>query len=308
MKALIRREGRWPKFIAIILVAVTLCWAAWVLREAWASVEVHERDLHGAFLALAFLLLLLSLVAAFPSFLHLVRVSSGVEANLRVVSRLYFVSQMMKHLPGRFFGIAYQAMTAPALGSPAQWTGINIAYMLLSLGAAAGIGTTILAVRGVLPLWTLISALVALAGCAGVLRWLAGRVPTLQGKFWTIVSLLASATGKLFRPGTALPVIGWFGISWVVYLLAWAAFGAGLGESAWTGVELCALYSVSWVLGFVSLVTPSGLGVRELAFAALASNYGPDLVLYVAVAARFALLVADLVLGICQFALLRAPR
>lgn len=308
MRALIRREGHWPRLIATGLVVAALCWTAWLLRDAWTAIGSHERDLDWPLLVLALALLLLSLVSAFPSFLHLVRASSGIDADWHVVSRLYFVSQMMKHLPGRFLGIAYQSTSAPGLASPAQWTGINIAYMLLSLGAAVGIGLAVLAARGLLPGWVLIVLSISMGACAGFLRWIAGRVPARPGKFWSTLSLLASTTSKLFQPRTAIRVIGWFGVSWVIYLLAWAAFGVGLGESAWTGVELCALYSVSWVLGFVSLVTPSGLGVRELAFTTLASNYEPDLVLYVAIAARFALLVADLALGLSQFAFLRSRR
>jgi uncharacterized membrane protein YbhN (UPF0104 family) len=64
------------------------------------------------------------------------------------------------------------------------------------------------------------------------------------------------------------------------------------------GLVLCALYSLAWALGFLVIVTPSGLGVRELAFAAMARDFPPEIIAYTVVVARLGLLGADMLLGL----------
>ena len=60
---------------------------------------------------------------------------------------------------------------------------------------------------------------------------------------------------------------------------------------------LCALYVIAWMAGYFSLVTPSGLGVRELVFVFLAHRFPPDAVAGLAIFGRAMLLVADILLG-----------
>jgi uncharacterized membrane protein YbhN (UPF0104 family) len=61
---------------------------------------------------------------------------------------------------------------------------------------------------------------------------------------------------------------------------------------------MCAYYMVAWFVGYVSLLTPSGLGVRELVFAWLAKDFPPDAVALMAVVGRVSLLAVDLALGL----------
>jgi hypothetical protein len=63
-------------------------------------------------------------------------------------------------------------------------------------------------------------------------------------------------------------------------------------------------YLLAWLAGYVAVITPAGLGVREGAFAALSDGLAPASMLTLAAAARLAMMLADLFLGL---AFLRYP-
>jgi uncharacterized membrane protein YbhN (UPF0104 family) len=63
-----------------------------------------------------------------------------------------------------------------------------------------------------------------------------------------------------------------FVLVWVCYLSIWWAltqiFGILANINIWL---LCASYALAWVVGYLAMITPGGLGVREAGFFALAS-------------------------------------
>jgi len=281
---------------AAIMAGLALAWTAWLLRDAWGSMGDRHGEVAYATAGVAFLILLASMYLALPAYQLLVEKGTGKNLPHWEAARLYFIPQIMKHLPGRFLGVAYQAVCADHIASPLQWAAINIGYTLLTLGVGLWVSYLILALSGITPLWIAAVAPVAALLLTSICRrWCAHRMkfPERLRKIQPILDSALTILSLEYLPRGLL----WLGASWVAYLGAWSAFGLGLGESLLTGIELCALYTIAWTLGFASLVTPSGLGVRELAFSLLASRYPADLVAYVAIAARVALLMADLVLG-----------
>ena len=67
--------------------------------------------------------------------------------------------------------------------------------------------------------------------------------------------------------------------------------------SAFDGTVLCAMYTLAWFIGYVTLISPSGMGVRELAFALIAHRYPPDVIAGMAIIGRVMLLATDVFLG-----------
>jgi hypothetical protein len=299
MTSLIRQQGRWKKALAVVLVLASLGWAGWLLRDAWDTFRGGGVPADGLLLTLSLALLVLSQWLAYPSFAGMLAAVAGARVPKAEVRRLYFVSQMMKHLPGRFFGVAYQALYAPHIASSTQWIAVNMAYMVLTLGAAVLVSVLVLVATGVLDKWIVLPAIACPFLALHLLPWVVG-LRTWGGRLGTLLGALLDAVFALRTSRSAIPIFGWFGASWLFYLVAWAVLGDSLGTGLATGVELCALYTLSWVLGFVTLVTPSGLGVREFAFVVLAARHPPDIVACVAVFARLGMILADLILGGAQ--------
>jgi len=194
---------------------------------------------------------------------------SAWQSPLGVVAatRIWFVSSLGKYVPGKVWSIGAMAMLARDAGaSPLAATGSAIIMQVVNL--AAGF------------------AVVAAAGAGS--RELLIAYPVLSAAAW--VALVATGIGLAFGPalltwavGTAArlirrPVPALPHLSRTTLLLvfgantvAWIAYGVGFGLF-WTallgrggGVSMAALavYTASYLLGFLALVAPGGLGVRE---------------------------------------------
>ena len=87
--------------------------------------------------------------------------------------------------------------------------------------------------------------------------------------------------------------------SWAVYLVAWQSLGRAFPNSAGNDMMLlCATYSIAWVVGFVSVFTPSGMGVREAVFLFLTPADSLASLAFLAVIVRFWLLAIDILLSL----------
>jgi uncharacterized membrane protein YbhN (UPF0104 family) len=94
-------------------------------------------------------------------------------------------------------------------------------------------------------------------------------------------------------------------VSIALYVGLWLTFGVMLllVANSMTAVPIAKLpasvfaASSSWVIGFVTIIVPTGLGVRELALSTLLSSYGgflPWQADVIAVVSRFAIVLAEL--------------
>lgn len=293
-----RRRWRWLTVPAALL---ALAWAAWLLRGALPALRDSLPRLDSGWLWWTLGGSLVSGYLSFEAFRALFeRLQPGAYRRF-ALAHLYFTGQLMKHLPGRIWGVAYQSAVG-ARATLMQWVGVSTAYMVLVTAFALWVALCALGFsRG----W-LLGGLALIAGAvlydmlwrAGPLLRLLGllrklRVPVL-GRFCDAIQPFACVdAGFKFR------VWSWFSASWLVYLLAWAGFGlAWPGLTAGDGVWLCALYTAAWFVGYISLVSPSGIGVRELVFVALAHDFPTDAVAGMAVMGRVILLLVDMLLGL----------
>jgi uncharacterized membrane protein YbhN (UPF0104 family) len=80
--------------------------------------------------------------------------------------------------------------------------------------------------------------------------------------------------------------------SWVLIGSVSIAIVAGLGVTA-DPVNLVLATAVAWIVGFVALPTPGGIGVREAVFVALASSLPAGIGAVVAVVARLVFIAVD---------------
>jgi glycosyltransferase 2 family protein len=63
-------------------------------------------------------------------------------------------------------------------------------------------------------------------------------------------------------------------------------------------LKLCAIYLFGWFIGFITLLTPSGLGIREAAFLLMASGNAVASLALLAVIVRGWLLFNDVFLSL----------
>ena len=185
--------------------------------------------------------------------------------------RIWFVSSLGKYVPGKIWTIGAMAVLAKESGaSPVAATGSSIIMQLVNIAA----GFAVVAVAGA---GEIFAASPALRGAAWVtilatgIGLLAG--PQLLG--WTV----ATATRLFRRPAVQLPEIsrGTLVVVFLANVAAWIAYGIGfglfwsalLGRGGGISMAVLAVYTASYLAGFLALVVPGGIGVREAALAGL---------------------------------------
>src|SRR5690606_32561172 len=273
-----------------------------LVRVAWPTLAEAMRRVDVPMMGLAVLACLAGAATRGETFHLLVREFCTVRLPRRRTYGLQFIAQLVRHLPGRFWGVAYQlAQTRGEL--PAS--GIVLVHTVLAAVAAyftAWCAATIFAferstAHGLA--WLVVGAVLLAVSLPGgrLLPRLGHRLPALPGRFGDAQQRLREAVGGLHgRRALACFVVVAVGRG--PHLGAWAAFGAAYpGLDASQGLRLVAYYSLAWVVGFAAVFTPSGLGVREVVFLGLASEFPADVLAMTAVLGRVWLLFNDFVLG-----------
>ncbi|HUG07791.1 MAG TPA: hypothetical protein VMP13_02645 [Acidimicrobiia bacterium] len=180
--------------------------------------------------------------------------------NRRLISLGFLISQPVKYLPG---GIAQPigqiTLTAQALGSTRRALVAFPAHVLINIVAAVTLGAPLLFFSEVAPLWRWLIVLVPMVWAALNRRWMAG-----------LLSLLARLH-RMFQVSSDLPAQSHINAAFGWALLAHAAMFASFGVltagsvPGWSVVSLSLAYAIAWLVGYVALPAPAGLGAREAA-------------------------------------------
>ena len=298
------------RIAAFVVSAASLAWVVWLLASVWPDLAAHRNQLRAVPLLEGFALSTLASCAAFGAFALLVPICGVGGLSRRDIAHLYFTGQLLKHLPGRVWGIGYQWAANSRIGSFQNWLLANLAHLLLATYFALWIAALVL----MLLQGAGFGLAVFLAGSAGfalswsIVSWLSKR----QWPAWVPARLAAfrDATGSAVAratPGVRAKIYVFFLASSLLYYASWYLYGESYPPLGARGaVQLCAYYMVAWLVGYLSLLTPSGLGVRELAFAWMAHDFPGDSIAYMAVVGRASLLAVDLALGLAAIPF--APR
>jgi uncharacterized membrane protein YbhN (UPF0104 family) len=215
--------------------------------------------------------------------------------------RLQYIAALARNLPGRFFGVAYQiAVTRQQLPvSHLLLAQTLLAVIALFLAAAIAAAILVGAFSIAASMLILLLMLPVFAICMMVSLRLSQRLANarVRGRVFNALVTLAQAQQKLGIL-TALHVLVVAALGWALYLAAWACIGVAHPDlDAYGGLRLAAFYSLAWLLGFVALITPSGLGVREASFLVLAAEFPAPVLGMAVILGRMWFLLNDLVLG-----------
>jgi hypothetical protein len=290
------------KVVAAIVTTIALAWVLWMLAKVWPDLSARRAQIDFRLLSWALLLALLAAHLTFLAFATLLRTFDTSTMRLRELAHLYYTAQLLKHLPGRVWGIGYQWAAGGQAHSLGSWLRANIVHTMLATyfalcGAGLALGLAFGVQRGVVVAIGGALGYAALWYCAGALRsarWLA----SLPGPLSRLDGGLFEALTRV-RMAVRLRIFFLFASSWVIYYGAWYLNGEAYAPLGGTGgMRMCAYYMMAWFIGYISLLTPSGLGVRELVFAWLAKDFPPDAVALMAVIGRVSLLVVDLIFGL----------
>jgi uncharacterized membrane protein YbhN (UPF0104 family) len=212
-----------------------------------------------------------------PVFQLILRHTGGVFTGYWYAGRLLFVAQILRHLPGRLWGIVYLVKETRESIPPAAMIRANLEVMVYSMAFSLIVaGTLALGVIAGIPVAVvfLVASIVSVAisirsDLTGLLlRSIVRLVPSKAAQYEEALKLHESLPWKLI-----LSIIGYFVLAWCLYISIWWAipkvFHSLQGVNIWL---LCASYSAAWVIGYLTMITPGGLGVREAGFIAMSTR------------------------------------
>ena len=280
-----------PVRASFLVLAVGLAvLAVWSEREPVAAALVRIEPQHVlAALALSVANVLLALLSW-----RAVMADLGSPLPWRHAAKVFLVGQVGKYVPGGVWNLVAAAELARDHGVPRRRT---VSAMLVQVSLA--IATAVLLGLALLPL---------MAGeLADRLRWaglliplvLVGMHPAVLNRALAVV-LRLTRRDPLEHPVTLRGVVvasAWALASWVaVGLQVWLLLRP-LGASPGAGTLALAVggYALAWVVGFLVVVAPAGVGPREIALAVVLSPVaGRGEVLVAVLLSRVLLTVADL--------------
>jgi len=259
-----------------MLLLLTGAFIAWALHGQWADMRASARDIQVAWrwIMVASVIVLAVYAMLIQSWRLLLRDWGGELAFMPAV-RIWTIANLGRWLPGKVWSVGALSVLAAREGvSGTAAAGAAVLGTLLNIGA----GFAVAVISGADRLDSVyqgfrIAALTAtavfVAGALAlpvilppVLRWFALKrgMPVASRQL----------TSTTLWGATAINVVSWLG-----YGLAFALFARGVtpqitGEPA----LFIAAYAASYLIGFLAIFSPGGLGVREAALGVILVGLG----------------------------------
>ncbi|MBA2360558.1 MAG: flippase-like domain-containing protein [Actinobacteria bacterium] len=269
MQAALARIGQRRGLVVllqILFMVALLGFLGWAFQDTWADAGPRLRDASVVDLSIACALLAAYYLLFVLGWQWILRVM-GIRTSYAVALQAEMASMLAKYIPGGVWTPAARVIWLRRAGGVAQ-TSVVVASILMEAGlsAVAGVLVLLLALPWVegwnVPLWPIVLFGIGIAGL-------------LHPRVFPVVARL------LFRPfggetppalpwRTMLGLLGFYAGTWIVggaallYLVRSVGGDAGFGVAPYLGGAA----AVGAIVAVLSILAPSGLGVRE------ASMYG----------------------------------
>ncbi len=291
--------------LPVIVIALIIGYIFFQIEKDWQSIQ--EIDISLSPLLISLHLLSLGLMFFFMTFgWHYSLLCHGCPVKFKTTASIYLASTLGKYLPGKiiaFVGRIEFTRKAGVRRSTALSAMIfeHVCMLLaaipfLAFGIYRGLDIQSWFVRGLLSVIVFSSAL-----CVARPQLLINLLNRLLNKFNKPLLDLHPSSKQLL-------------ILCVFYLGAWTSYGL-------SGVALAHIFNLSsdvsillimstfvsaWLIGFASLITPAGIGVRELVLGLLLTIDGNQAICYaLGLVSRITWTVVEIVAACVSLALLR---
>ena len=282
----------------IILTAVIVYYISRAIIANWEEIRGYDWSLDPLLLTLScvfFILGYASLPWVWRKLIHYL----GFELSFGNAWDIFFVGSLGRYLPGKVWAIAGMAYMAEKEGIPAAIAGTSVvmaqAYSLLS---SVVFFIIFIIFRGVQTTETWLLWFLPF----GIVLAVVFLFPRNLERALNIVLRLTGREPITFRitPLTALKMIGWYTLTWLIYGIAfWLFVSAITGPGVFHPVFATGVYVISNVVGFMAFVMPAGIGVREGIIGYLLMNsVSVGVGLVIAGLSRFIMTIIEIVLSL----------
>lgn len=292
------------RILSVIVVNVILGFLLWIIIQNWGVVRSFpwRLNLYDLFL-MVIILVFVYPIDAF-SWHRLIR-ALGQNVDYLTNLKIWMVSNSARFIPGIIWQYAGRLYFAQRYGVPKV---VGMTAIVLESVFVVGLGTIVVVITfilGELPVLDYIKKLVmpfiALYIVLVVAILVALSSKRFINKFALFIRIITGKKIKLTRPRLlfySLPVL------FISFLFQFVTPGSVLFFLARNAIDLSigiypifiGMYALAWLLGYITVFAPSGLGVQEVTLAGLLSLYMPFAIAgIVAIAFRVLLLGSEAV-------------
>lgn len=271
--AVIKKTGK--RVLQIGLPAVILVLFIYQVRNNWNQLTTHTFQWNPWLLTLAFLGFMLQELS-YGLIWQEILSRLGSRLGLRLCLRVYLASEFVRYIPGNVWHVLTRILWVGKYGVSRPVAFASMAIELITKLAAAMLvfSISLLFWRDIGSIGSLLHGpLVDILGVASILGLLVILHPRmLNGLLNQALRLLRRDPVQLtlrYRD-ILLITLAWCA-SWLVAGCAFYVLLLALWpEAPLVALPICiGIYGFAWDIGFVSFITPSGLGVREAAIVGL---------------------------------------
>ena len=261
--------------LQIGLPVIILALFVYQVKKNWADLTAYTFQLNPWLLALAFLGFMLQELS-YGLIWRAILARLGSHLGLRTCLRIYLASEFVRYIPGNVWHVLTRILWVSKYGVSRP---VAFASMAIELITKLAAGLLVFSIS--LLFWQdfgkvsslLQGSLLDILGIASIIALFIGLHPRiLNGVLnWALCRLKREPIELTLHYGDILFITLAWCVSWIVagtafYILLLALWPAA-PIVAW---PICiGIYAIAWDIGFVSFITPSGLGVREAAIVAL---------------------------------------
>jgi hypothetical protein len=227
-------------------------------------VELHPR---WAIIALSCVIILATYVVLVETWRRMI-VAWGETLSFSDAAHIWFVSNLARYLPGvnqvatlgAVAELSRRRSVSPiaAAGASVINTAVNIAtgFVIALLGGFSALNA-VSSGHATLGLWVAVVLLGGLLLLPTILPWVLGTAQRVTGRQFGIRSLPQRAM--------YISLVGNL-VAWAMYGLAFEFFVRGmLGHAVGGTLDYVALWAAAYVIGYLAVLLPAGIGVREAA-------------------------------------------
>jgi uncharacterized membrane protein YbhN (UPF0104 family) len=263
------------RVLQIGLPIIILALFVYQLKKNWADLTAYTFHLNVGLLALAFFGFMLQELS-YGLIWKSILARLGTRLGLRTSLRIYLASEFVRYIPGNVWHVLTRILWVGKYGVSRPVAFASMAIELITKLAAGVLvfSISILFWQDIGKVGSLLhGSLLDILGIASIIILFIGLHPRiLNGVLnWLLIRLKREPMQLTLRYSDILYITLAWCASWVVagtafYVLLLALWPAA-PIVAW---PICiGIYAIAWDIGFVSFITPSGLGIREAAIVAL---------------------------------------
>ena len=300
------------QYIGYLIAGILLYFLIKPFIETHTAVKEATYEIHWGWLICSFGAILFYRSAYLSPFATLLSGLTGRRVSFRDAFTLFHLANMTRYLPGRIWGVVRLlslsrrfGLSKTAVGSSLTGhVGIETAIgglIALSLFFSKQMRGTATEVLEKMPGQTLLLVFAVTGLLAGGL-FLIPKLADHARQFLKSLSPLMKNTSLWVN------VLVSHVLLWICQGIAFFLFVRSFAPVQWADVGvLTACFAFAWVVGFLSFLTPGGLGIREGLLGVLLANYMPETqATFLALLCRLWMLSAEILLAGIAFFLHRS--